>query len=245
MTRRRYAKPPIIEALLDIQVRFDRELDLTELQAVGATEEAIYPTREPLHNFSMVFDTQKGTSISSSQEFIGYRYWSSTRDRVFQVRSNGLLYSKLPPYTAWEEWRDEARRLWHVYRSQLNPSAITKLAVRYINRIDLPGGQKDMAQFLRARPEVPEDMRLAARQFGLHLESALEGIDGGSVSLRQGTAPHASADVHSVLLDLDLSRSSDIAVQDDKIWDYLQELHDRESELFESCITDATRSLFV
>jgi uncharacterized protein (TIGR04255 family) len=62
--------------------------------------------------------------------------------------------SHLAPYENWNAVRDEARRLWALYRSIAKPSKLIRLAVRYINRIDMPLPLGDFKDYLRTVPDV-------------------------------------------------------------------------------------------
>jgi uncharacterized protein (TIGR04255 family) len=245
MTRRRYPHPPIVEALVDIQVAFDGSISLEEIARVGLEEEPRYPRREMVHSFTMLVDPVAGTATNATQRSVGYRYWKPGNDAVIQLRINGVLFSKLPPYENWENSLDEIKRLWQSYAKGLGPKRVTRLAVRYINRIELHAGSSDLREYFLARPDFADPLRLSVNNFLMRIESPLEGVERGMLVLTQGTVESTSPDRVAVLLDIDLFRPVDIAVADaESIWPMLEDLHERENQLFEAFITDKTRSLF-
>jgi uncharacterized protein (TIGR04255 family) len=71
---------------------------------------------------------------------------------------DGFAMSRLAPYENWNAVRDEARRLWDIYRSIAKPSKLIRLAVRYINRIDMPLPLGDFKDYLRTVPDVSPDL---------------------------------------------------------------------------------------
>jgi hypothetical protein len=83
-------------------------------------------------------EQDKDTVTEAVDTPIGWRFVSPDKLHVFQARLNGFTFSRLPPYVDWESFRTEARRLWDLYRAVANPIAPTRIAVRYINRLDLP-----------------------------------------------------------------------------------------------------------
>jgi len=67
----------------------------------------------------------------------GFRFWSPDRQQVFQVRLDGFLFSRLTPYTEWEQWQPEARRSGDRYCSVVRPRSVVRIAVRYVNRVSI------------------------------------------------------------------------------------------------------------
>lgn len=75
-----------------------------------------------------------------------------------QSRFNGLTFSRLAPYDSWEPFRNEARRRWEVHRKKSNPQSVDRIAVRYINRIGIPGGAVDSKDYFRNSPEIAPEL---------------------------------------------------------------------------------------
>src|SRR5207249_4682207 len=73
------------------------------------------------------------------------------------------------PYDSWEAFRAEARRLWKTYRDVARPAKIDRMAVRYVNRLDLPADLRDFKDYLRTVPEVSGDLPQALAGFFLQL----------------------------------------------------------------------------
>src|SRR5687767_9268020 len=84
MTRQRYVVPPIIEALIDIQVGFDRDPEISQLREAGERDLERYPIREPLSSFELIVDPATGMPLDQRSTAIGYRFWSAERQTVFQ-----------------------------------------------------------------------------------------------------------------------------------------------------------------
>jgi uncharacterized protein (TIGR04255 family) len=68
----------------------------------------------------------------------GFRFERADARRVMQTKLDGFSYSALAPYDEWEGFRPEAKHLWKLYRDICHPIRVTRVAVRYINRIDIP-----------------------------------------------------------------------------------------------------------
>ena len=94
-----------------------------------------------------------------------------------QFRVDGFTFSKMVPYTSWEEVFAEALRLWRVYVQVASPRQVARIAVRYINRMRVPGGT-DPARVLEAPPSVPVPIPQVIRDFltRVYIEDALRSL---------------------------------------------------------------------
>src|SRR5436190_21056320 len=95
------------------------------------------------------------TPTASSAE-AGLLFYSEDEKAVVQFRLDGFTFNKLQPYSSWEEIFPETWRLWALYQSAIGNVQITRLAVRYINRLALPSG--DFGRYLTALPQLPAEL---------------------------------------------------------------------------------------
>jgi len=167
---------------------------------------------------------------------------SMDQRQIFQARIDGFTFSRLAPYDRWESFRDEARRLWAAYRMIAQPERVTRIAVRYVNRLDLPLPLRDFKDYLRTVPEVSPALPQGLTNFFMQLHIPQDDLD-AMLLLNQAMIPPAHGGVVSVVLDIDLFRSKDLPDDDDSMWGIFEQLHTRKNDIFEGCITDLTREL--
>lgn len=238
-----YANAPITEAIIDLRVTpvdgVDRALlKLNEKLSQG------YPQQEELFEaVGPLAVGPRGGSASVQQTPLGWKFSNADQKQIVQSRINGFTFSRLAPYERWEPFRNEARRLWNVYREQLNPSAVARIAVRYINRIDLPGDSVDLKEFFRTSPEIAPELPQQLDGYFMQLKFAYPEA-GGHCLINQTIVPPARENVVSVVLDIDLFRSQGLPQLEDEIWECFAVLHEGKNAIFEACITDPTRRLF-
>jgi len=181
---------------------------------------------------------------------VGYRYWTAKRNAVVQVRMNGISYSKIPssshPYDKWESSFETARSLWKSYSERLRPSAVKRLAVRYINRLDFADASVRLDDYFTARPDLPEAIPLATQAFVMRLEVAIPRLKNAKLVLNQGTVPPTHPNGLSVMLDLDVSQQVSLDPGNDELdmWRCLEQLHDEEYTLFNTFFTAKAKELF-
>jgi uncharacterized protein (TIGR04255 family) len=182
-------------------------------------------------------------TASASQTQVGFKSLSADQKHVCLRRRAGFTFSRLAPYDRWRPFRDEARRLWTAYLEMCDPSSIDRLAVRYINRIDLPTAAVEMKDYFRTSPEISPD--LPQTMAGFFMQVLLPQSDIASkLMLNQTIVAPARPDCVSVILDLDLFRDEAVPQTESEIWDFFELLHVRKNEVFEACITDKTREVF-
>jgi uncharacterized protein (TIGR04255 family) len=150
---------------------------------------------------------------------------------------------RLAPYESWESFRDEARRLWDIYYRVARPRKVVRVAVRYINRLDLPLPVLEMKDYLRTSPEVSPDLPQRLAGFFMQLIIPQEDIK-ATLPLRETTGEPPAPDVASVILDVDVFRTDDLPSDEDGVWGVVEDLGRRSRQVFEACITEKTRELF-
>jgi uncharacterized protein (TIGR04255 family) len=242
---RHYPKAPITEAIIDLRVEPRSDVRLEDLQRARAGIEEQYSREERLFEAVGMVTVKAGVSATASaeQKQSGFKFPSHDQKYIWQSRWNGFTLSRLEPYESWDPFRDEARRIWKMYREATRPTSIQRLAVRYINRVDVPAGRVDLKDYFRTSPEVSPELPQQLSGFFLQLRIPQDDLS-GEVLINQTTIAPARDGVVSVVLDVDLFRSEDVPQDEREIWEYFERLHDRKNEIFEACITDRARELF-
>jgi uncharacterized protein (TIGR04255 family) len=243
VTHKQYSNAPITEGLIDIRVTVPSDVTLQSLEPICELVSAEYPTREDRVLSVVEVPGDAAREASTKRTKLGYLLRSSDGKYVFQARLDGFTLSRLKPYQNWAALRDEAKRLWAIYREGVNPIEVTRVAVRYINQIDMPLPVGDFNEYLRTVPEVSPDLPQGLAGFLMQLRIPQPERDTVLV-LTEALAPQPKPDTVSVILDIDLFREGTVHRSDDDMWESLEAFRDRKNEVFESCITDRARQLF-
>ena len=130
-----------------------------------------------------------------------------------------------------------------MYRTAVQPQRITRLAVRYINRLELPLPIAELKDYLRTSPEVSSALPQNLAGYFMHLTIPLPDIK-STVMLTETPAASPDPKVVSIILDIDLFRSLEIPSTEEELWDLFEVLRVRKNDVFEACITDRTRESF-
>jgi uncharacterized protein (TIGR04255 family) len=241
-----YSKAPITEALIDLRIVPLEENSLKVIRDLQPRLSEDYPDCEDMI-FAQGQFQQIGSNVTATatQSPLGCRFISSDKKKVFQARLDGFTLSQLEPYENWEALRNEAKRLWELYIEVSQPKSVERVAVRYINRLDLPldsSHSLDFKDYLRTAPEISDGISQGLSGYFMQLQIPQNDLD-AILLLNEAIIPPSQDRIVSVLLDIDLSRVASFPIDNDNYWKLLDEFRSRKNEVFEACITDKLREL--
>lgn len=239
-----YTRPPIVEAILDIRIEAPADLTPSRLAICHERLRDDYPVIRELRwtraHFSVADDALGEASQSTD---VGHAFFSADGKRVLQARVDGCTVNRLKPYPGWELFSSEARRVWSNYREVARPRRIVRVALRFINRIDLPGPSPELKHYFQTLPQIgpglPQSMGTFLMQLTLPLPAAR-----ATLNLVQTSADAPTTDKVSVVLDLDLYRTEDLPPDDEGLWQIFECLREEKNKAFRACITDQAEELF-
>ena len=238
-----YENAPISEALIDIRVHFPNALSLEALESMHARIQDDYPRKEKRSYLQGQFSMGDAVGAVATQTQVGFAFSSTDGKQIVQARLDGFTFSRLKPYGTWQTLREESRRLWDIYRTLVPAAKIARVAVRYVNQIDIPLKSIDYKDYFRTTPEVSPVLPQGLSGFFMQLQFPQPDLN-GMLILTQTTIPAASPDQSSVILDLDVFKPIPQEISEEALWRELENLRHRKNEFFEGCITEKTRELF-
>ena len=238
-------KAPITEALIDIRVRLPADTSIGTLAAFRDAIRNDYPTcRERRRWRGKLHASDKGTLTveADSEEPDGYLLTSADGRQVVQARLDGFTFSRLKPYQDWERLLDTARSLWAPYRQVVQPTLITRIALRYINRMELPL-PLDFKEWILTQPEVAPTLPQGLSGFFVRLNIPFEDPE-GFVNLTQAVEPGEYSQHVPLIFDIDAFLPGRFDPDDDSMWDRFGDLQTIKNTVFFGSITDRTRKLY-
>jgi uncharacterized protein (TIGR04255 family) len=243
-SKRHYPKAPITEAVIDLRVELPPQFSAEDLAKAQKGEETTYPTVERVNEtLSQVMVGPEVSTASATTQHVGFLFRSANGKQIFQARTNGFTMGRLTPYPDWTEFRGEARRLWDIYRAIAQPPKVVRMAVRYVNRIDIPLPLNDFGDYLRTVPQVSPDLPQGLSGYFMQLTIPLEDIKSQAI-INETIIDPARPDVVSLVLDIDIFRTDDLPSAEEEVWRFIDRLRDAKNKVFEACITDKARELF-
>jgi len=248
MARQRYLKnAPITEALIDIHVEPKAGLTFEGLrEALGALDFGYYvksPIAHGLFGFRRTLDGNQAETTAAAEQ-IGVRMHSADELYVAQCRLSGFTLSRLPPYEEWHNILDETKRLWTIYTDCLAPQRVTRVATRYINKLQLPLQAGESYQtYLQKLVDVPDDVPQAVASFFQRFE-LVDVESAHRVILTAAQEPVSPPTPPSVILDVDAFVPTSLRPKDDQIWAILEQLRALKNRTFFSSLTEQAAELY-
>jgi uncharacterized protein (TIGR04255 family) len=128
-----YPRPPIVEAV--IELRWEADLPRKILDRASRRLQGKFPVEEELTEFTIEVKLPSSTVKTA---FHGLKRQSLDRTDICILRPGTFSRSRLPPYPGWDGFRATAHEEWETIRRLLPRPGVSRIGVRYINRIDIP-----------------------------------------------------------------------------------------------------------
>ena len=240
---KKYSNPPIIEAVCDFRLTPDSKWDLTIPGFIYEKVGKDFPKRE-----QRVF--QEVEFVQSPQ---GFQQQIRSTERVLfltddgkmfiQVGPNLLAINCLKPYLTWNGFKPKIEKAFNTLVGVLEVKGLQRISLRYINRIEIPGGLVKLEDhfdfYPHLGPSLPQDMG------NFIVGCLLPFRDGRDLCKVQLTPAVAEKPNHiGFLLDLDYFLSQPGGVIPNDALDWVEDAHRQVEAIFEACITDRLRKIF-
>jgi uncharacterized protein (TIGR04255 family) len=237
-------KAPITEALIDIRIKGKDDSYLRHLKALHEKVSVQYPQVKERHKWEGKFEFRKGVGPSSAatEKIDGYMFTSDDKKQLFQARLDGFTFNRLRPYDKWVTLRDEAFRLWQIYKELLLPE-IVRVAVRYINKFDIPSTMRDFNEYLVAPPIIPSGLPQGIVSF-LNRVVIHDPETDASAIVTQAFEQIVDPKYLPIIFDIDVFRQKSEGIDEVDAWETLDKLRDFKNKIFFQSITDKTKELF-
>lgn len=246
--------PPIIEAVLDFECDPPAALILPDIkESAQEVFRSKYPTLRTTHRHQHTIQLSTGAeqttpAVEPSGEVAvhGYQFWSEDGRQLVQVRAEGFSFNRLAPYTSFDDYLPEIKRVWQMYIKLIPVTRIRTIRLRYINRLMLPMTQQriDLDQFLKIGPRTPDEDHLTLAGFATQF-SAVENNTKEILNVVL-VAEAATKDYLPVILDITVASPFQVTTPGDwaLIETMLMSLRQLKNWVFENTITQKCTELF-
>lgn len=235
---------PITEALIDIRVKLSKDFNVKKLESIYDLVSNQYPSRKTVKRREDRIDTKEGKPVVSAGEEIiyGYRYISDDQKQIFQARVDGFTFNRLKPYITWEHLRNEAYRLWKIYADITSPELITRVALRYINNLNIPMPIKDFGEYLTAPPIVQEALPQGVSSFLTRIVIFEPNIVANAIIIQ--ALEQFDPNVAPIILDIDVFKERIEGIEENEAWELIEKLRDFKNKIFFTSITKKLEELY-
>ena len=244
-----YPNAPIQEAILDVAVTLPETVTLDVLAGFQNGLEERFPTRKERRSWMQSLQFLSGQEDVPSLAPVvvdGFLFLSEDNGKVVQARRDGFTFNKTTPYGDWAQFRAEAKGLWEQYRELAHPIKINRLALRYINRIELPLPFTSFRDYFPLFPEFPEAIPQKLSEFFMRFAAPVPTEPGIQVIVTLTfQPPPPEKPVLPVILDIDAAFVDAAVLADaELLFEKADALRKIKNSVFEASITDKCRALF-
>lgn len=258
----KFPNPPLIEAILDIRVKIPDESNKNDLAAFQDAFKEEFPIFQYARNLEVkgeinLDDSRDeitgGVHLSSQSE--GHIFRSSDGKKVVKVTLNGFTFSWLKPYESWEKFYGKADQLWQHYVDIISPTEVSRVALRYINKIKLPQQETiELRDYIGVTPEIPDNFPAKLIDYFMRLVvihpdySPSKGIITQMITreAENGIILEPEEVVHSIIFDIDVFQEVSIFPENEveikRIFE--ENLRKFKNEIFFKSLTQKTQELF-
>ncbi|HOB70601.1 MAG TPA: TIGR04255 family protein [bacterium] len=240
---KKYNNPPIKEAIFDI--RFNERISEGDIQKISETffkeVEKEFPDKKLQRSFeeNITINPDGERKIESKNEITGYLFWSGDKKEVVQTRIDGFAYNILEKYENWEFFSKKAMNLFNVLKKVDTERTISRIALKYINVINLPLDNLKISDYISNMPpmcdEFPQTMK------GFILKTHFVENDVNIINIEK-ILP-LKDNILPFVIDIDVFVQNPSFEKAD-LQKRMEELRKTKNRIFELCITEKTRSLF-
>jgi uncharacterized protein (TIGR04255 family) len=193
--------------------------------------ESEYPNQTPIQKAEITFTP--GGSSGGTSDIVGFRCASPDGKNVCSISENTFFCSRLHPYQDWERLLSEFKRLWEIFAS-FGTVRVSKVAVRYINKIFIPEGQEIfdwIYTFPKLAPELPQTM------FGVFVRlEIMIPKPPGKLIVTEAKLPPEKPEYVAIALDHDLQFP--VVSQEIDVWAVLGEARELKNQYFFASVSE-------
>lgn len=241
-----FPNAPIREAVLDIRVDLPNDINSETLESFYERIKEKYPEKKQVTTITTDFSFLKDKIDNKlvSNKLNGYFYRSNQENKVIQTKLDGFTFSKLQPYENWDKFVTEAKAFYEQYTKIVKPIRITRIALRYINQINLPLPFSDFKEYILTIPEVAPGLPQALSGFFMQL--TIPNPDDANIFaiINQTMKPPTKDNKLPFIFDIDVIKLVNYNDGDLAIWEQFQKLRYFKDDIFLKSITGKTKEMF-
>lgn len=235
---------PVKEAIFEVQVELPFVVTPEDLEKLCNEVKQDYPKKQSRKRFEGLIEMKKeGPSTSETIDLgvDGFISWSEDDTQVVQFRLDGYSFSRLKPYNRWEEHFPEVVKLWGLYSRAVFPIRIKRIAIRFINVIQVPR-ESELQDYFINFPKLPSDKSLLSNFFN-RIEFSLSDKNITAVVTQALTSSNDPMS-KPIILDIEASQEINSQINENTVVEVFQVLREVKNDIFKKSLTEKAGELF-
>jgi uncharacterized protein (TIGR04255 family) len=159
------------------------------------------------------------------------RYKHASRPLLLQLAENLFTVNVLPKYPGWQTMRQDVRDTWSQAKQVLKPAYITRVGLRYINRIERSKSNEEPGEWLHAGDFIPAGILTSEGSFLSRVESHIKKHNRLIVTVAEILTEDPTA-ARPIVFDIDRILENQRLVDDDILLKEIDALHEHVWQVF-------------
>lgn len=238
-----YPNPTIIEALCEIHfsARGERVWSPTQPLPLYCRLQATFPVVEVVPELAVHLEfSPDGPKQSVQKRSQRVRLSNAQKTRMLQISSDVWVYNVLSPYPGWPRLKEDLLELWNNCSDILEPQAIFKIGLRYINKIENTSEDQSISLWLQPTERIPSGILNSANDFSATVEISFD-ENHRLVETLRCLRPDDAMPFGATIFDIDRSWQGSAENTSAAIASLLERLHEDVWAEFDAAITPALR----
>ncbi|WP_212005994.1 TIGR04255 family protein [Chitinophaga sp. HK235] len=242
---KKYITPPFLEAIC--RFRFATHEGVSLFQVIDDFYQTIksdFPKKSILTSRGLNVDIENFDEIGPLREDIElFKFYNETGNLIVQIGETVLTVNHLRPYSSWENYSTTVLSILKRFGSVFKFNLFAKVAIRYLNKIDISSDEFDLEDYFNLKLQVPHEME-STLMGGFDIRSNLWTEDRQNVyTLALKTAPGNNDKSYSFIFELGYFNADD-GIKIDEIDNWFDNAHECLNKAFESTLTPKCKLIF-
>lgn len=169
------------------------------------------------------------------------RYLNPQRPAQIQLSDKSIVITSLPVYSGWSVLRDDIEYALTKFKLLVNPIKVTRIGLRYINRIERSAPDETLGAWLKSTDYIPTGILKSLPGFVSLVQTRLD--DSNRLNVTVGEIMDATSSQPPFILDTDRMLEREMPLDVTLILQETNRLHDDVWEVFKSAKTEKLERL--
>jgi uncharacterized protein (TIGR04255 family) len=167
-----------------------------------------------------------------------FRFATTAGDRFIQISEVSFVHQTTAPYPGWAAIKAKILELWGKALPAIQPDTVSKIGLRYVNRIAKDETHSHIGDWLRESDYIPAALTGSRRHFLARIEASPG--DDDLLLLTIADQPPAEMAPHgAIMFDIDRMRTESVGTGPNEVGEVLEFLHEDIWNVFWSSRTPA------
>jgi uncharacterized protein (TIGR04255 family) len=240
-----YHNPPIAEAICEFRFSQETKWDLTIPGLVYDKIKTEFPIKESKVDQQIEIKTDDKGGIQQNLKNSGSKaiFLAENRLSLIQVGQNLLSVNLLKPYPGWTAFRPKIRLAYDVINTVTEIKGIDRMALVYIDKIEIPGTTIEMEEYFKFYPHLSKDLPQTHSSFFVGCDFPYKNErDICKLQLSPALADKKNHIAFLMMTEYFLVKKN--AIPPERALEWMDEAHTIVRDLFRGAITEKLENIF-